>query len=239
MFITALRDNGHNVMLRINLTILCESGMEGFPEFYRDHEVHIVASLPCYLEENVCAQRGKGVYQKSISVLKRLNDLGYGSKPHLNLDLVYNPNGDFLPDEQSMLEKVYKKELCERFGIRFSRLLTITNMPIGRFQMNLRLAKKEKEYMSILMASYNPNTLEKLMCRHQVNIGWDGRLYDCDFNLALSLPVNHGAPDHINNFDQSLLAKRRIVTGKHCFGCTAGFGSSCGGSLLEYNGEYK
>jgi radical SAM/Cys-rich protein len=188
--------------------------------------------MPCYLEENVCAQRGKGVYEKSIEAIKRLNALGYGPNPDLPLSLVYNPGGPFLPPLQSALEGDYRRELGSCFGITFTRLLTITNMPLGRFRMQLHRQNQERNYIDLLRKSFNPKTVEGLMCRHQLSVGWEGTLYDCDFNLALRLPVDHGAPDHITSFDLIDLRKRRIVTGDHCFGCTAGSGSSCGGALV-------
>jgi radical SAM/Cys-rich protein len=231
-FVATLRQGGHPVQVRTNLTVLLEPGMEELPEFFRDHEVQLVASLPCYLEENVCAQRGKGVYEKSIAAIKRLNAGGYGSRPELPLDLVYNPGGPFLPPSQPSLEEDYRRELGQRFNITFTRLLTITNMPLGRFQTELIRKKGEEDYMHLLRESFNPHTVKGLMCCHQLSVGWDGTLYDCDFNLALGLPVNHGAPDHIRSFSPKELRTRRVVTGEHCFACTAGAGSSCGGALV-------
>lgn len=231
-FVKALRKEKHQVQVRTNLTVLLEPGMEKVPQLFRDHEIRLVASMPCYLEENVCAQRGKGAYEKSIEAIKQLNALGYGSNPDLPLNLVYNPGGAFLPSSQSTLEEDYRRELGSRFGITFTRLLTITNMPLGRFRMQLQRQKQERNYIELLRKSFNPQTVEGLMCRHQLSVGWDGILYDCDFNLALRLPVDHGAPDHITSFDLIDLTKRRIVTGDHCFGCTAGSGSSCGGALV-------
>ena len=230
--VATLRKEGLPVQVRTNLTVLLEPGMEELPEFFRDHRVRLVASLPCYLEENVCAQRGKGVYEKSIAAVKRLNGVGYGLYPELPLNLVYNPGGAFLPPTQSVLEEDYRRELGQRFNITFTRLLTITNMPLGRFRTELIRKKGEREYMHLLRESFNPHTVKRLMCCHQLSVGWDGTLYDCDFNLALGLPVNHGAPDHIKNFRPEDLRARRIVTGDHCFGCTAGSGSSCAGALV-------
>jgi len=230
-FIPALRDGGHPVQVRTNLTVLLEPELNGMPAFYCDYGVRLVASLPCYQEQNVRAQRGPGVYERSVEALRRLNGLGYGSDPSLPLDLVYNPVGPFLPPEQTALETDYRRELNSRFGIAFRKLLTITNMPIGRYAAVLRRQEEERDYCRLLEASFNPRTVEHLMCRHQISIGWDGRLYDCDFNLALGLPVDHGAPSHINDFAGEALATRRIVTGGHCFGCTAGSGSSCKGAL--------
>ncbi len=231
-FVAALRREGREVKVRTNLTVLSEPGMEALPQFFGDHQVHLVASLPCYLEENVCAQRGKGAYERSIDAIKRLNGLGYGSHPELPLSLVYNPGGPFLPPSQSALEEDYRRELGQRFGITFTHLLTLTNMPLGRFRRELTGRKEEGKYLQLLRDSFNPQTVAGLMCRYQLSVGWDGRLYDCDFNLALGLPVNHGAPDHIRSFKPKELRTRRVVTGEHCFACTAGAGSSCGGALV-------
>lgn len=231
-FVEALRKDGHPVQVRTNLTLLLESGLWEIPEFFRDHQVQLVASLPCYQEENVRAQRGKGVYEKSIKAIRRLNALGYGSESNLPLNLVYNPGGPFLPPSQSALEEDYRRELRSRFGITFTHLFTITNMPLGRFRAELSRQNQEQNYLHLLRESFNQQTVEGLMCRHQISVGWDGTLYDCDFNLALGLPVNHGAPDHIESFRPTDLMKRRIVTGEHCFACTAGSGSSCGGVLV-------
>jgi radical SAM/Cys-rich protein len=231
-FLMALRERRYSVQVRTNLTVLLESGLEDLPDFFRDHQIQLVASMPCYLEENVCSQRGKGVYEKSIAAIQRLNALGYGRQPDLPLNLVYNPGGPFLPPSQVALEEDYRRELRERFGISFTRLLTITNMPLGRFQKELRRQKQEEQYLQLLRESFNPQTVPGLMCRHQLSVGWDGTLYDCDFNLALGLPVNHGAPDHIRSFRVPDLRSRRVVTGEHCFACAAGSGSSCAGALV-------
>ena len=231
-FVTALREEGHRVQVRTNLTVLLEPGMEDLAEFLREYQVQLVASLPCYLEENVRSQRGIGVYEKSIAAIKRLNALGYGSESGLALNLVYNPVGPFLPPPQKVLEEDYRRELGARFGISFTHLLTITNMPLGRFRAELSRQNQEQDYLQLLRKSFNPQTVGGLMCRQQISVGWDGTLYDCDFNLALGLPVNHGAPDHIQSFRPADLMKRRIVTGEYCFACTAGSGSSCGGALL-------
>ncbi len=226
-FIAALRAEGLAVQLRTNLTALLLR--EGLPGFLRDQAVHLVASLPCYLEENVSAQRGEGVYSRSVTALRRLNELGYGRE--LPLHLVYNPAGPSLPPPQQELEADYRRELRRRFGIEFSGLLTIANMPVGRFRAHLRREGRETEYQQMLEDAFNPATLGGLMCRHQVSVGWDGRLYDCDFNLALDWPVDHGLRPHIGAFEPEEFARRRIVTGEHCFVCTAGHGSSCGGAL--------
>ncbi|UCF30535.1 MAG: arsenosugar biosynthesis radical SAM protein ArsS [bacterium] len=230
-FLSSLTENGLRVQIRTNLTALLEPGLEDLPGFFRDHRVDLVASMPCYLEENVRNQRGPHVYERSIEAIRMLNGLGYGTANGLKLDLVYNPGGAFLPGDQDALEEAYRKELRQRFGIQFTNLLTITNMPIGRFQEGLRKKHKDKKYLALLKDSFNPGTVDGLMCRRQISIGWNGDMYDCDFNLALDMTMDHGAPDHVSRFDIGSVAGRRIVTGIHCFGCTAGRGSSCGGAL--------
>ncbi len=230
-FVEALRGCGLAVQVRTNLTVMLAPGQQTLPEFLAGQGVTLVASMPCYLEENVDAQRGAGAYGKSVEAIRRLNRLGYGREEALTLDFVYNPAGPTLAPDQSGLEADYKRELGARFGIVFNRLLTITNMPIGRFRDTLRRQHGETQYMKLLCNAFNPATTGALMCRHQISVGWDGTLYDCDFNLALELPVDHGATDRIEEFDKTALAGRRIVTGEHCFGCTAGCGSSCGGAL--------
>ncbi len=239
-FIEDARGQALDVMVRTNLTILLRPGYEGLLEFYRQHRVHLIASLPCYLPENVDKQRGPRVYEQSIEVIHRLNGLGYGIEPDLPLDLVYNPVGPSLPPMQSELEQEYRRELARRFGIRFTRLVTITNMPIGRFLHDLRRDGHDERYQQLLCESFNPAAVSGLMCRSQVHVGWDGRLYDCDFNYALGMPLAKSAaggsapsaPRHVRDLVTSALANRRIATGRHCFGCTAGQGSSCGGALV-------
>lgn len=230
-FVAAARDAGHPVQVRTNLTILLEPGYAHLAQFMAERRVALVASLPCYTEDNVDRQRGEGVYRGSIEALRRLNALGYGVDPDLPLDLVYNPGGPSLPPDQKALEADYRRELDERFGIRFTRLLTITNMPIGRFLSRLKKENRAQSYRELLRGAFNADTLAPLMCRHQIEIDWNGLMYDCDFNLALRLPVDHGMPLHVRDFDPAL-HRRRIVTGEHCFGCTAGRGSSCGGALI-------
>jgi len=231
-FIEAIKTLGHPVQVRTNLTVLEEPGKEQLPEFFKNQRVQLVASLPCYLGANVQAQRGEGVYDRSIAVLRKLNTLGYGRAPDLLLNLVYNPGGPFLPPLQTSLEDDYRRELQERFGIVFSRLLTIINMPLGRFAKDLRQRGKEDAYLSLLRESFNSETIEGLMCRHQICVTWDGTLADCDFNQALGLKLSEGIPLHIDDLDPASLKERRIVTGNHCFACTAGAGSSCGGALV-------
>jgi radical SAM/Cys-rich protein len=231
-FVEGLCRKGLSVQVRTNLTVLLEPGMEDLPEFFREHRVQLVASLPCYTEENVRSQRGPGVYEKSVVVITGLNGLGYGVDPSLTLNLVYNPGGPFLPSPQADLEVDYRRELAGRFGLSFTHLLTITNMALGRFHEELIREHQDDAYARLLRSSFNPETVPGLMCRHQVNISWDGTIYDCDFNLALGVPVNHGAPDHLERFDAQALRERQIMTGEHCFGCTAGAGSSCAGSIM-------
>jgi radical SAM/Cys-rich protein len=234
-FISALRGKGHTVQMRTNLTALMESPEKDIISFLKEKEVALVGSMPCYLEENVDAQRGPNVHRRSIAALRLLNDAGYGIENGLPLTLVYNPGGSFLPPDQSILEEAYRQELGARYGISFSRLIVLTNMPLGRFGRELEQNGETEIYLSVLKNSFNPATVPGLMCRRQVSIDWDGTMYDCDFNLALGMTVNHGAPDRIEDFDSSLLAARRIVTGIHCFGCTAGAGSSCSGALITCN----
>ncbi len=230
-FVSACRALGRTVIDRCNLTVLFVKGKTHLPEFLAAHRVDIVASLPCYLEENVDQQRGKGVFTRSLAALRQLNALGYGAEDgDLMLNLVYNPVGAHLPPDQRELEAAYKDELLSRFGIRFNRLYSITNMPINRFLDDLRAQGRHEEYLNLLITSFNPALVEHVMCRTLLSVGWDGRLYDCDFNQMLDLPVEHGLPQTIAEFDNALSA-RPIVVGRHCYGCTAGAGSSCGGSL--------
>jgi len=219
------------VIDRCNLTILTEPGFEGLGVFLAENRVEIIASLPCYTEENVDRQRGRGVFGKSMEALQRLNRLGYGcSDGNLVLHLVYNPLGASLPPAQAALEADYKRHLRTNFGIEFDHLFTITNMPIKRFSDQLIRIGKQESYQRLLMEHFNPETVSQLMCRSQINISWDGKLYDCDFNQMLDLPiVDARTVWDIEDFDE--LALQTIVTGQHCFGCTAGAGSSCGGTL--------
>src|SRR2546427_98683 len=195
-------------------------------------QVNVIASLPCYLKENVDQQRGKGVYDRSIAALQTLNALGYGKEgTGLVLNLVYNPLGPRLAPPQADLEADYKAELAKRFGITFNRLFTITNMPINRFLEDLHRSGLYERYMELLVTSFNPSAVDGLMCRNLISVNWDGRLSDCDFNQMLDLPVESAVPQTIHEFDLAMLARRRVVTGMHCYGCTAGAGSSCGGAI--------
>lgn len=230
-FLRRLHAAGIALQVRSNLAILMEPGFEPFFDLYAALGVDLVASLPCYLQENVDPMRGSGVHAKVIAAMRRLNALGYAKPQGPRLDLVFNhPLGPYLPPAQKGLEDAYRAELVKH-GVIFSNLLTITNMPLGRYLEELEAKGQADGYWQLLREKFNPDTLPGLMCRKQVNIGWDGTLYDCDFNQALGLKINHGAPDHIRDFDQQALAARVIVTGPHCLGCTAGAGSSCAGSL--------
>jgi radical SAM/Cys-rich protein len=220
-----------HVMDRCNLTILLE--LDDLPQFLAEHQVEIVASMPCYSPENVNAQRGIGVFDASIKALQLLNSLGYGRRAELPLHLVYNPVGAFLPGAQSELEADYKRELARQFGIAFNNLYTITNLPIARFASYLRHNGKLEEYMSLLIENFNPATVEALMCRNTINVSWTGEVFDCDFNQMLNMTWRHGeGPLYLWDLDLAAVEKREILTGDHCFGCTAGAGSSCGGSLV-------
>ncbi|MDF1742865.1 MAG: arsenosugar biosynthesis radical SAM protein ArsS [Gimesia sp.] len=230
--VTQATNLNKQVIDRCNLTILLAPGYKDLPEFLAAHQVEIVASLPCYLEENTNAQRGDGAFQKSIQALKILNDLGYG-KPdsELKLTLVFNPVGFSLPPDQSELELAYRRELKNHFDIDFTSLITITNMPISRFLSDLVDQGKLEEYMERLVQAFNPQTVSGLMCRSIISVDWQGNLYDCDFNQMLNLPVAVPARRHIRDFHNQEMQNRKIITNQHCYGCTAGAGSSCGGAI--------
>jgi len=219
-----------SVIDRCNLVILEEPGYENLAGFLAEHKVTVVASLPCYLEENVDKQRGNGVFQNSLAALKRLNVLGYGQ--HLTLDLVFNPQGPDLPPAQQALEQNYKTHLKQHYGIEFNNLYTITNMPIKRFGSTLISKGQFEEYMQLLLDSYNPNILDQVMCLNTISIDWQGHVYDCDFNQMLDLPLaDHAEKIHITDIMKRDLLNEQIATRQHCYGCTAGQGSSCCGAL--------
>ena len=223
---------GRRVIDRCNLTVFFEPGMGDLPAFMAEHGVEVVASLPCYTAENVDAQRGKDAFRKSIDALHLLNALGYGDgKSGLRLVLVTNPVGALLPQCQASLEAEWKRELERQHGVQFDALYGLTNMPISRFLEWLRDSGNLEEYMARLAAAFNPAAAAGVMCRNTLSVGWDGTLFDCDFNQMLELPVAEATSRHIRNFDPERLRERDIVVDRHCFGCTAGAGSSCGGSL--------
>jgi radical SAM/Cys-rich protein len=228
-FVETAERAGCQVIDRNNLTIIETAAYGWLPEYLAAHQVEVIASLPCYLEENVNAQRGDGVFAKSISALKKLNAVGYGTR--LPLNLVYNPLGPKLPPPQAELEADYKGELRRRYGIEFSGLFTITNQPIARFAANLRETGKWDEYLELLANSFNPATVENLMCRATLSVGWQGELYDCDFNQMLDMQLEDSKPLCLWDIIPDDLMNRPIATGIHCFACTAGCGSSCTGSL--------
>jgi radical SAM/Cys-rich protein len=221
-----------HVIDRCNLTILLERGYEDLGEFLAANKVAIIASMPCYSAANVNAQRGEGVFEGSIAALQLLNSLGYGIDPDLPLHLVYNPVGAFLPPSQAELEADYKRELKKHFRIAFNNLYTLTNLPIGRFASYLRRKNQLDEYMQLLIQAFNPATINGLMCRNTISIGWRGEVYDCDFNQQLGMQWNNGAPIFLWDIDPASIENREIMTGNHCFGCTAGAGSSCGGAIV-------
>jgi len=240
-FVREARAMGKKVIDRCNLVILSEPGYEEYGKFLAEHKVEIVASLPCYSAENVEEQRGEGVFDRSIEGLQKLNALGYGSDPDLILNLVYNPNGAFLPGDQAELEQDYKVELKKAFDIVFNSLFAITNIPIARYSSYLKRNKMLDEYMQLLIDNFNPASVDGLMCRNTINVGWQGEVYDCDFNQQLKLQLADEGKEadvadlklHAWEVDLERFTKLPIKTGKHCFGCTAGAGSSCGGTVVN------
>jgi radical SAM/Cys-rich protein len=232
--VTRARALDRHVMDRCNLTILTIPRFDDLPEFLAENRVEIMASLPHFSSRQTDAQRGEGTYEKSILALRRLNALGYGEEgSSLVLNLVTNPVGAFLPARQDALERDWKRELERRHGIRFNNLFTIANMPISRFLEFLQESGSLERYMDRLVRAYNPVAAASVMCRYTLSVGWEGTLYDCDFNQMLDLSVTAAAPRTIQEFDEALLARREIVLGPHCFGCTAGQGSSCGGATAD------
>ena len=219
-------------MDRCNLTVLLLPGQADLAAFLARHRVEVVASLPSFLAASTDAQRGAGIFDRSIAALRLLNGLGYGRPGSgLPLTLVHNPVGALLPPPQAETEARFKAELERRHGITFDRLYCITNMPISRYLEWLRDTGNLEGYVERLVAAFNPLAAERVMCRTTISVGWDGTLYDCDFNQMLDLPVLPGSPRHVRDFDAAALGSRRIATARHCFGCTAGSGSSCGGTI--------
>jgi len=231
-FVEEVRKLGKHVMVRSNLTILVTKKFADYGKFMTDNKVEIISSLPYYKASFTDKQRGEGTFNRSIEAIQKLNDLGYGKEgTELTLNLVYNPIGAFLPPCQEGLEKDYKKELLNSHGLVFNSLFTITNMPISRYLDYLIQSGNYEKYMTKLVNSFNPVAAQNVMCKNTLSVSWDGYLYDCDFNQMLEMRVNHGAPTHIKEFDITQLEGRRILTGQHCYGCTAGAGSSCGGEI--------
>ncbi|MDP9132017.1 MAG: arsenosugar biosynthesis radical SAM protein ArsS, partial [Nitrospirota bacterium] len=223
---------GRQVLDRCNLSVLLLPSQADLGGFLAEHRVEVIASLPSYQEAQTDAQRGEGVFTKSMEALRLLYRLGYGKEgTGLTLNLVYNPVGAFLPPKQAAIEAQFRKELSARHGVSFTHLYTITNMPISRFLEFLIESGNFEDYMERLAAAFNPAAATGVMCRYTLSVGWDGTLYDCDFNQMLELPVSQGTPRHIRDFDPAQLHHRRIVTRNHCYGCTAGSGSSCGGAV--------
>jgi radical SAM/Cys-rich protein len=231
--VEAVRARDLHIIDRCNLSILMEKGQEGLAEFLAENEVEIVASLPCYLEQNVDAQRGNGTFEKSIAGLKKLNALGYGKEnSELVLKLVYNPQGASLPPDQTTLEADYKRILFEQYGIHFNTLLALANLPVRRFGSNLLARGEFHDYMTLLQENHSPRNLDAVMCRSLVSIDWQGYIYDCDFNQMLGLPIGYaGRRTHITELKQQSLQGTPITVAGHCYGCTAGSGSSCSGAL--------
>lgn len=231
-FVKEARSLGVHVIDRCNLTILLAPGYEDMAKFLADNQVEIVASLPCYLPENTDKQRGDGAYQQSVDALQKLNALGYGrADSGLMLTLVFNPAGPSLPPVQQKLEEQYREHLRREYQIEFNRLFTITNMPISRFLEDLIESEAYESYMQTLIEAFNPAALSGVMCRKMVSVGWDGLLFDCDFNQMLEIPMAADQPKHIRDFDALPMGKRCIVVDQHCFGCTAAAGSGCLGAI--------
>ncbi len=225
---------GKHVIDRCNLTVLLAAPMRGLPEWLAERGVEVVASLPHWRRRGTDAQRGDGTYERSLEALRLLNAAGYGSgDPSRTLTLVSNPVGAFLPGSQRAMEREWKEGLAKEHGVAFDRLLVLNNMPISRYLEWLESSGNLASYLALLVASFNPATVDGLMCRNTLSIGWDGTVYDCDFNQMLDLPAHNGSGHgfHVRDLDVAALARRRIVTRRHCFGCTAGAGSSCGGAL--------
>ncbi|MFZ2322322.1 MAG: arsenosugar biosynthesis radical SAM (seleno)protein ArsS [Ignavibacteriaceae bacterium] len=239
-FVLEAKKLGKHIMVRHNLTVTIDGDPDAkeskkyLPEFYADNQVEVISSLPYYQEYFTDKQRGKGVFQKSIDSLRMLNEVGYGSEnSKLVIDLVYNPVGDFLPASQHTLEADFKKELWESYKLRFNKLYTITNMPIHRFKDQLLRNGTYEEYIEKLINAFNPDAAMGVMCRSLISVSYDGKIYDCDFNQMLDMQVNVSKPMTVFDFDYNKLINRKIKFDTHCFGCTAGAGSSCGGAISE------
>ena len=230
-FVIEARKTGAKVMVRHNLTVMFEKNQVDLPEFFRQNEVEVVSSLPYFLARETDAQRGTGVFDKSVEALRKLNAVGYGVDENLILNLVYNPVGAFLPPSQEAIEADFRRELKTRYDVSFNNLYTITNMPIARFLDWLRRSGNEESYMQKLVNAFNPATVSGLMCRNIISVDWTGKLFDCDFNQMLEIGVSADLPQTIHDFSPEKFNNREIMTAAHCFGCTAGSGSSCGGTV--------
>ncbi len=234
-FVEEIKKRGKHIIVRCNLTIiLANKKYHDLPEFYKKHSIEIASSLPFYTADRTDRQRGDGVFEDSVKALQMLNAVGYGQEgTGLILNLVYNPAGAFLPPSQVALEKEYKEALSKQFGIVFNNLFAITNMPISRYLDYLLQSGNYEKYMEKLTAAFNPDAARGVMCRNTISIGWDGYLYDCDFNQMLDMKINAGNARHLSSFDIAALNNRSIIVNQHCYGCTAGAGSSCGGTVAE------
>jgi radical SAM/Cys-rich protein len=232
-FVEELSKLGKTIMVRCNLTIiLANKSYNDLPAFFAKHKVHVVSSLPYFSKSRTDSQRGDGVFQDSILALQMLNKVGYGIEDSgLSLDLVYNPSGAFLPSAQSVLENEFKRQLKRKYDITFNSLFAITNLPISRFLDYLIESGNYESYMEKLIEAYNPQTLDGLMCLNTLSISWDGYIYDCDFNQMLDLKISRSEYNHISKYQESQLSDRAVVINQHCYGCTAGAGSSCGGEV--------
>jgi radical SAM/Cys-rich protein len=231
-FVTEARKIGAKIIARHNLTVMFEPNQEDLPEFFANNRVEVISSLPYFLPQQTDAQRGTGVFDKSVEAIKRLNAVGYGiENTNLILNLVYNPVGAFLPPPQAAIEIDFKREMKTRYDLHFNNLYTITNMPIARFLDYLRRSGNEEKYMQKLVQAFNPSAVEGLMCRNTLSVDWTGKLFDCDFNQMLEMPVSEEVPQTIFDYTPEKFFGREIKTAAHCFGCTAGAGSSCGGTV--------
>lgn len=234
-FVEEIKTLGKHIIVRCNLTIiLANKRFHDLPEFFRKHQIEVVSSLPSFTQDRTDRQRGDGVFEDSIKALQMLNAVGYGVEgTGLILNLVYNPAGAFLPPDQDALEREYKAELAKRFGISFNYLFAITNMPISRYLDYLLESGNYDKYMDKLIEAFNPAAVKNVMCRNTISVSWDGFLYDCDFNQMLDLKVSCEDSQHLSTFSADMISERNIVLMQHCFGCTAGAGSSCGGAVTE------
>lgn len=232
-FVSEIKKLNRHIIVRCNLTIiLANKKYHDLPDFFKQHEIEVVSSLPFYTQDRTDRQRGDGVFEDSIKALQMLNAVGYGMEATgLRLNLVYNPAGAFLPPSQMALEKEYKEALLERYQIQFNQLYVITNMPISRYLDYLLVSGNYSNYMEKLIHAFNPIAASNVMCRNTISVGWDGYLYDCDFNQMLDLKVGCSGSDHLSNYSSSAISQREIILNQHCYGCTAGSGSSCGGAV--------